>query len=348
MNSLEHELHYPLGDTLPALGETIEVATGVRWLRVGLPFALNHINLWLLADNYQGKRGWAIVDCGIASPATREAWAAVTASLDGPITRVIATHMHPDHIGNARWLCDTHGVQLFCSMTDYIMARALLATPSGSGGELAAAHFAAHGLNSPADIEKIKQRGTHFSNLVDGLPTSFARLMDGQTLNVGANDWQLISGYGHSPEHISLYCATLGVCISGDMLLPRVSTNVSVWDMEPEGNPLPLFLAGIERFAFMPEATLVLPSHGKPFHGIAARLRQLREHHRDRLDDVLQACKTGPKNAVDIVKVLFNRELDLHQMTFALGESLAHLHALWYEGKLSRSKNAAGVWEFRA
>ena len=356
MNALESQLIYPLGDTLPESGHCLTVAPGVKWLRMALPFALNHINLWLVADAFQGVEGWAIVDTGIADPATQAAWERVlSAELDGqPITRVIVTHMHPDHVGNAHWLCDTLGVPLYMSMTDYCLSRALLASPSGSGGAAAAAHFAANGLNAPDDIDKVIKRAGHYGAMVPAMPQSYARLMHGQMLHMGNSthgktSWQLITGYGHSPEHMSLYCPELNVCISGDMLLPRISTNVAVWDMEPEGNSLPLFLDSIAAYLALPADVLVLPSHGKPFKNAHVRVKQLQDHHADRLAELVAAARAAGAhgiNGVDAVRVLFNRELDLHQMTFALGEALAHLHMLWYAGTLKRFKSTTGVWQF--
>jgi glyoxylase-like metal-dependent hydrolase (beta-lactamase superfamily II) len=353
MNELEKRLNYPFNDAMPATGAAMQLAPGIKWLRMPLPFALNHINLWLLDDSYHGsdgvvKHGWAIVDCGVATPEIRAAWDTILATeLDGkPITRVIVTHMHPDHVGNAKWLCDKLDVPLFMSMTDYSMARSMLAKPSGSGGVQAAAHFEIHGLAKGEDLDNITQRGNYYAGMVDGLPEQMHRLLGGQTLRIGAHDWQLDAGFGHAPEHISLYCAALNVVISGDMLLPRISTNISVWDMEPESNPLPLFLDSLSVYTRLPEDVLVLPSHGKPFRGAHERVAQLREHHADRLAELLQACTAAPLTGADAVKVLFKRDLDLHQMTFAMGEALAHLHALWFDGKVRRSKNAAGAWQF--
>ena len=234
------------------------------------------------------------------------------------------------------------------SMTDYCMARSMLAKPTGSGGVQAAAHFEIHGLSQGEDLDKIIQRGNYYGSMVDGLPQHVNRLLGGQRLRIGKHVWQLDAGYGHAPEHISLYCDELNLVISGDMLLPRISTNISVWDMEPESNPLPLFLDSLTVYARFAENVLVLPSHGKPFRGAHERVKQLRDHHAERLNELLTACRTGPLTAADAVKVMFKRELDLHQITFALGEALAHLHALWFDGKIKRERNALGAWHFFA
>ncbi len=349
MNDLERQLDYPLGEHLPAPGATIEIAPGLRWLRMALPFALDHINLWLLRDrDAAGREGWAIVDCGIADDATRAAWEQVFASsLDGlPVLRVIVTHMHPDHIGNAHWLTERFGVRLWISATDWNAARIASSATTGFGGASAAAFMASHGLTDPAAIEKIRARSNYYASMVPQVPAQFRRLMGGDLLTIGAQSWNCHAGYGHAPEHISLHCAGLGVLISGDMLLPRISTNVSVIDIEPEANPLPLYLASLERLRALPADTLVLPSHGRPFRRLHARVDQLVAHHDDRFADVLAACETAPQTAASLLPVLFKRALDLHQTTFAMGESIAHLNALWLGGRLRRERGDDGVLRF--
>jgi glyoxylase-like metal-dependent hydrolase (beta-lactamase superfamily II) len=349
MNPDERQLQYAFGDALPATGATLEVVPGVRWLRMPLPFALDHINLWLLRDRDEaGREGWAIVDCGIANDPTRAAWERVFATeLQGlPVLRVIVTHMHPDHIGLAHWLTERWGVRLWVSATDFNAARLASQSTTGFGGESAAAFMASHGLADPDSLEKVRKRSNYYASMVPQVPARFRRLMGGDTLRIGAHGWTCHAGYGHAPEHISLHCAALGVLISGDMVLPRISTNVSVIDLEPEANPLPLYLASIGRMLALPAETLVLPSHGKPFRGLHTRVGQLVAHHDERFADLMAACALVPQTAASLLPVLFRRPLDLHQTTFAMGESIAHLNALWLRGELRREAGADGVLRF--
>jgi glyoxylase-like metal-dependent hydrolase (beta-lactamase superfamily II) len=356
MNELEQLLDYPFGDAMPEQGDTMVVAAGedgglapaVKWIRMALPFQLNHINLWLLRDEIDGRAGWTVVDCCIARDESRAQWETIFATqLEGlPILRVIVTHMHPDHIGLAHWLCARWDAPLWISATDFNAARMASQSTTGFGGEAAANFFASHGLTDPDSVEKIRGRANYYPSMVPDVPRAFRRLQDGDAVLIGGRAWQCISGYGHAPEHIALYCDDLRVLISGDMMLPRISTNVSVYDVEPESNPLRQFLESIDKFARLPQDTLTLPSHGKPFRGLHERIRQLHDHHRDRLAEVIEACGRAPQSAADVLPVLFKRQLDLHQTTFAMGESVAHLHALWFQGRLRREKGNDGVYRF--
>ncbi|MBY0573724.1 MAG: MBL fold metallo-hydrolase [Undibacterium sp.] len=355
MNPLESQLHYPLKDKLPETGQTFTIAPGVLWLRMGLPFALNHINLWLIEDHFPNEsgaivHGWTAIDCGINSEATRDAWEILfgTASegLRGlPIVRVIATHCHPDHVGLADWLCSRWNAPLYMSTGEYAFARMMSAGMPGVDGASLFAHFKKHGLATPEMQEKIQERKNYYPRLVPTVPSAYRRLQDNQILAIGAHSWRIITGFGHSPEHVSLYCAELNCLISGDMVLPRISTNVSVFAAEPEANPVQQYLDSLDKYAELPRDVLVLPSHGKPFFGLHTRIQQLRDHHQERLAEVVDACRT-PRSAHDIVPIMFKRELDAHQLTFALGEALAHCHQLWLSGKLKRELGADDIYRF--
>lgn len=367
-NPNEARLHYPLGDRLPSAGEAIEVSPGLLWVRLPLPFALDHINVWLLRDHLErdGERieGWCIVDCGVDRPEVRDQWRAVWADhLQGlPILRVLATHMHPDHVGLAHWICQEwstsgYSCDLWMSATDFHLATLGTLDGTGFGGQAGADFVATHGMTDAALLEGMRARQNGFKELVPQMPNRFHRLMDGMQVRIGDAKWRCIAGHGHSPEHIALVQPESGVLISGDMVLPRISTNVSVYSGEPEGNPLQQFLDSLAPFEALPADTLVLPSHGKPFgaaperphaHGLHERIRQLREHHSERLADILQACSQAPCHAADILPVLFKRPLNAHETSFAIGEAIAHLHMLWFSGQLRRQRNAGGAWVFSA
>ena len=354
MNPLEHQIHYPFGEALPGEGQALEVAPGVKWLRMGLPFALGHINLWLLRDRQPDaatgipRDGWTVVDCCIDSAATRAQWEQVFSNaLEGlPILRVLVTHMHPDHIGLAHWLCERWQVRLWISATDYNAARIGVYDRVGFGGEASADFYALHGMQDAAFLQHVRARTSYYPTLVPALPTHFRRLMDGDGIDIGGRVWLCIAGYGHAPEHMALYSAELSLLISGDMVLPRISTNVSVHASEPEADPLRLFLDSLPRYVELPADTLVLPSHGKPFTGLHERIRQLQDHHAERLGEILEAASQRHLSAAAVLPILFKRPLDTHQLTFAMGEALAHLHLLWLGGQLVRAKDSGGGFVF--
>lgn len=317
-------------ETAPAPGVAVTVAPGVEWLCMPLPFALNHINLWLLADG----EGYAAVDTGFALDAIKDAW--TTALRDRRLTRCIVTHCHPDHLGLAAWLEAETGAGLWIAQGEYLAAHMMVEQIAGYRIESMVEFFRRHGLEQ-ARIDALIERGNGYKRGVPAIPATYRRLFDGQVLTIGGREWRTMVGHGHAPEHMSLYCAELGVLISGDMLLPRISTNIAVMASTPQADPLGLFLASIDRYRALPADTLVLPSHGKPFRGLHARVDQLHAHHAHRCELLLDACRGAPKSAAELIPVLFDREIpDPHQTMFAMGEAIAHLNYLEHAGRLQQ------------
>jgi glyoxylase-like metal-dependent hydrolase (beta-lactamase superfamily II) len=348
MNALEHELHYEFGEHLPEGGVKFEVAPGIFWVRMPLPFALDHINLWLVRE----EQSWTLIDCGISSDQIKALWEVIFANhLEGlPISRILCTHMHPDHIGLSGWIQDKYpNARLWMTMGEYSFGRVLSAVMPGANGSSSADHFRRHGMTDEIMLAAIRARdNNYFSSLVPSMPLRFHRIRGDEFIAMGARQWRVIIGTGHSPEHAALYCEKDRLLISGDMVLPRISTNVSVFDIEPESNPVTWYVNSLKAYQDCAADTLVFPSHGRPFKNLHVRIKQLTDHHEDRLHVVLEACKKAPQSAADIVPVMFNRKFDTHQMTFALGESLAHLHALMYTGEVTRSERTDGVVVFSA
>jgi len=338
-------LQFPFADP-PPTGTTLEVVPGVRWLRMVLPFALDHINLWLLDDEKDGVAGFTIVDSGLSNEATREAWEKIFAAHLGgrPVHRLIVTHYHPDHAGNAGWLVERFGCEMWMTQGEYLTAHAVMDNAAGYSPEASVALYKANGMDSTHD-DGLAKRGHFYRKSVRPLPSRYRRMFEGETITIGPHKWRVMVGNGHAPEHASLYCAALGVCISGDMLLPKISTNVSVWSIEPNGDPLQQFLASIRAYLSLPPDTLILPSHWLPFRGAHERVAALEQHHADRLAELeasLAAAK-GPLAAFEVLQTLFRRKLDTHQTTFAMGEAIAHLHYLLNAGRAARVVGADGI-----
>jgi len=317
-------------DTLPETGTTCPVAPGVHWLRMPLPFALDHINLWLIEDG----ENLTAVDTGIAMDAVKAAW---KSALNGRhLRRQIVTHFHPDHLGLAGWLESEYGAPLWMTQGEYLTASAIAAGLAPFDIPSMVALFARHGLDAER-CAALDARGNAYRRGVPVIPATFNPIFDGDRLRIGAHEWEIIVGHGHAPEHASLYCAELGVLIAGDMLLPRISTNVSVYAAAPYLDTLQMYLDSIDRLAALPADTLVLPSHGQPFRGIQARVAALHAHHADRCAELLAACANDPRCAGDLLEVLFGRPIDdPHQTLFAMGEAIAHLNYLEHQDHLQR------------
>ena len=334
-------IEYPFADP-PAPGAATEVARGVHWLRMKLPFALDHINVWALEDD----KGWTLIDTGLGNDATRALWDTAFASrLTAPVRRVIVTHYHPDHAGNAGWLCGRFGAELWMSRAEYLTVHAARHGAAGYSTEAQIALFRSNGL-SEATSKELLTRGDLYRKLVPDFPFAHKRIFEGEDIAIGGRKWRILFGYGHSPEHVSLYCEEINVLIAGDMLLPRISTNVAVRPVDPWSNPLRLFLESIGRYDGLPRDVLVLPSHGLPFRGAHDRVAQLQAHHTERLRELEAACRVAPRTAADVLEVLFRRKLDNNQIFFAMGEAIAHLHCLQYDGRLSRTVDKDGVARF--
>ncbi len=330
-------------DTPPAPGVLLQVARGVRWLRMPLPFVLDHINLWVLDDGEQV----ALVDCGIADERTRSLWQAV---LDGPlrgrtVSRLIVTHFHPDHIGNAAWLCERLGVMMHVAQAEYLSAHATCAQAAGYTDEALRAFYGHHGLDGSGSNAVLESPGASYRRMVPAVPTRYCRIAEGDDIVLGSSTWRAIRGDGHSPEHMMLHRSSDRVLISGDMVLPRISTNVSVHSTQPESDPLGDFLRSLERYRSIDADTLVLPSHGLPFHGLHDRIGALFAHHADRLDDLAEACRS-PRSAAELMTTLFRRPLDAHQLGFAMGETVAHMNHLLRAGRVVREADARGTIRF--
>jgi glyoxylase-like metal-dependent hydrolase (beta-lactamase superfamily II) len=333
---------YPFANP-PAPGSTLEVAPGVHWLRMALPFALDHINLWLLEDG----DAWLLIDTGLGNEPTRALWDRIFQEKLGarPVNRVLVTHYHPDHAGNAAWLCARTGAELWMTRGEYLTVHAARHGAAGYSPEAQQGLFRANGLDE-ARTNALLARGGLYKKLVPDFPFSHRRLFEGERIVIGGREWRVIVGYGHAPEHASLHCEALNLLISGDMLLPRISTNVAVRPVDPRSNPLRLFLESIRRYRELPQDVFVLPSHGLPFRGAHARIAQLEAHHAERLAELAAACAASPRSAEQVLEVLFRRKLDTGQIFFAMGEAIAHLHYLQYEGKLARQVGADGVARF--
>jgi len=327
----------------PAPGEANLIAPGVLWLRMPLPFALNHINLWLLEDG----PGWTIVDCGFAGAQTTGLWEQLFAAYLGgrPVRRIIVTHYHPDHIGLAGWLAERWQAPLWITEKEWLHARMMTGDGAADYAQAARAFARRAGLDEEAsDVFAVRHAG--YRRGVPSVPPTYHRIGEGSEIDIGGRKWRVIIGEGHAPELAALYCAETGVLIAGDQILPKISPNISVPPHEPEGDPLARYLRSLGKFRdALPPDTLVLPSHNLPFRGVHRRIDQLAAHHHARCAETITACER-PHSAADLLPIMFRRQLDRHQTAFALGEALAHLHYVANQGEIECVTGPDGVARF--
>jgi len=322
---------HPHDERVPQPGEAIPVAPGIWWIRMPLPFALDHINLWILEDG----DGFTLIDTGYGIQATFDLWEkhfnGVMAGRS--VKNVVVTHYHPDHVGSAGWLVERTGAPFWMTAAEYLSAHAARDDFGGFDRDNTLELYFAHGL--PREIiPDAARKGKGYSRGVPALPKRYRRMMHGDKLSIGGHDWEVITVFGHAPEHAALWCASKNVLISGDQVLPRITSNVAVWGNQPDGNPLDLFLTSLGRFSHLPADALVLPSHERVFFGLHKRIAELHEHHERRLERLLEGCAT-PITAFEALPLLFKRKLDEHQIAFAMGEAIAHLHYLLAQGKVA-------------
>ncbi|CAG4910535.1 MBL fold metallo-hydrolase [Paraburkholderia saeva] len=323
---------YPF-ETPSERGRSIEVAPGVHWIRMPLPFSLDHINLWMVDDD----DGWALIDTGLRTEDSMLFWREFFANAPGSrrLTRVFVTHMHPDHVGMAGWLTRKFSVRLWMTRLEYLTCR-VMASDTGREAPPEGTDFYRRAGWGAAAIETYRVRFGNFGKFIHALPDSFRRLQDGEELRIGANTWRVIVGNGHSPEHACLYCPQLKVLISGDQVLPKISSNVSVYPNEPDADPMADWYASLAKLKReVPDDVLVLPAHNECFRGLHARLDSLRKGQ-DRAIERLRRALGEPRRVVDVFGALFAREIgeaDVNLLSMATGESVACLNYLVHRGE---------------
>ncbi len=337
-------LRYPWPEA-PEFGALQEITPGLFWLRMPLPFDLNHINLWLAEDG----DGWTVIDTGAATAEAKSIWRRVMAETGNkPVPRAIVTHLHPDHVGLAGWFARKYGAELWMSRTDYLMCRMLAADTGRDAPKEALDFYRAAGFDDEM-LAAYEERFGGFGMLISRLPDGFRRLREGETIVIGNGAWRTVTGRGHAPEHICLYNEAEKIFIAGDQVLPRITSNVSVFPTEPQADPLGDWLESCRHLqSVIPDDVLVCPAHNEPFYGLHTRLQALIDGHKQSLTRLEEFC-SEPRRAMDVYPVLFRRRVNrgIHINMMAVGESIAHLNHLIGSGRASVERDKDGVSWYR-
>jgi glyoxylase-like metal-dependent hydrolase (beta-lactamase superfamily II) len=335
-------LVYPMGKTVPASGQIIRIADGISWARIPMPGSLGHINSWLLDDG----EGVAPVDTGMLLTMCSDEWKALFAGAlkDRPITRVICTHLHPDHIGLAGWLCKKFEAELWMTRGEWLTARMMTEGGRDTVPEEFITMQRAAGWDEATLAEMAADGWGRFGRMVFQMPVAYRRMQDDDVIDLGPYRWRVVVGSGHSPEHACLWNEASGVLVSGDQVLPRISSNVSVNITEPEADPLGDWLDSIEKLLHLPDDLIVCPAHGEPFTGLHTRLIALRDEHLHRLDTVAAEAAKKPLRVVDCFALLFNRTITGHNRELATGEAISHLRRLELDGRITRELRDGVRW----
>lgn len=339
-------LRYPW-EAHPGPDQVVEVMPGVLWLRLKLPFRLNHVNIYLLDDG----DGWAVVDTGFGNDETIAAWKALfKGPLKGkPVSRVIVTHAHPDHIGQAGWMVERFGCPFYISQVEYLQGVYHRNRRTEERVVNSRQFFRRHGMDE-AITEQLLGRGQDYLKKTAPLPAAYRRLSHGDDITIGQRTFRIITGAGHSPDQVMLYCAADKLFLSADQVLSKISPNVSVWAHEPDENSLGSYLSSLKSIAdALPNDVLVLPGHGVPFYGLHERCKQLTDHHEERCQMIADACRDQAKTSAELVPVVFYKHvLDAHQTGFAAGELIAHVNYMLSQHRLTQTLGDDGVLRFRA
>lgn len=336
-------ISYPLKTQIPKPAEALKVAPGVYWIRMPIPSSLDHINLYLLED----VDGWYIVDSGLGTSDTKSLWQSIFNSAlgDKPVKGLIVTHMHPDHIGLAGWITEHWQVPMYMSKNEFDKAHLVYKPRDAEHYDLAYNFYLRFGME-PGHVQETTQLWLNFKWPLHPLPKERNLLKAGDTFSINQHDWQILIGYGHSPEHACLYCPSLNLLISGDQILPEISSNVSIYPDEQDADPLAGWLESLRAFEQLPADCLVLPAHNNPFFGLHPRARAISKHHEQNCEALVQACD-DLKTGLELLPVLFKRQLNKFEWTLAIGECSAHLNYLVAQQRLERITCDQGVHRYR-
>ena len=331
--------------TPPPEGAGHEIAPGVLWFQLPLPFKPDTVNVYALRDG----AGWTVIDTGLDTQRGRALWQSILQGplAGAPVTRVIATHHHIDHIGLAGWF-QAQGAQLWTSRTAWLQARMGILDVQDRPTPQALAFWRKAGMPPELLAERAAERPFNSADVCAPLPPGYRRLTEGQEIAFGNRRWLVRMGDGHAPEHVTLWSQDDDLVIGGDQLLATISPNLGVYPTEPDADTVGDWLNSCARLAaFARPDQLILPGHKLPYRGLPTRLRQLAENQRAALARVRDGLRDGPRSVVDCFPLLYRRVIGKAEYGLALAEAVGHINHLHATGQVWRdgqSESGATLW----
>ncbi|WP_312528575.1 MBL fold metallo-hydrolase [Paracoccus sp. (in: a-proteobacteria)] len=318
-------LRFPC-DSPPQPGEAVQLAEGILWTRMALPMQLDHVNLYLLDDG----DSWTVVDTGFDNRRSRETWQTLLVEVlqNRPVSRVIATHHHADHIGLAGWFTQ-RGAELWTSRTAWLMARMQILDVQERPTPEALAFWRSAGMDPEILQSRETERPFNMADICHTLPPGFRRLTEGQEIRAAGRRWRIHMGNGHAPEHVTMWSLDDHLVIGGDQLLPAISPNLGVYPTEPLADTVGDWIESCERLGvYARPDQLVLPGHNLPFTGLPERLSQLVENHRSALRRIVRTLSQEPRTVAGCFDILYRRKINAGNYGLALAEAIGHINHL--------------------
>jgi glyoxylase-like metal-dependent hydrolase (beta-lactamase superfamily II) len=302
----------------------------IHKVRLPLPLRLNHVNSYLIED----EEGWSVIDPGLATDNTLTVWTEALQRYDltfGDIRRIIVTHYHPDHYGLAGMFQQWTDAAVYSSKETFDWADRTYHSESIRKS----AQFSRK-CGVPASL--VAQMSEHNEELFTWVkPIEGAKVLlePEEDILLGGTQFQVKFGNGHAEGSVGFLHQASGLFIGGDLLLEKITPNIT-YDYSTGADPLQDYFDTLKKLQTLHIQT-VLPGHGEAFQLSESFIDRVIEHHLERLQEIRSIWKhsnAGELTPYEISTRLFPKVADPASVSFALGETVAHLRYLQKRNEL--------------